>query len=89
MGNVTLIVGPGAGQYPSNSSCQPILTSVPCRPVPLQPVQWFNPLPSPDWCCPYSSQSDKRCSTDSQVRHTLHIMAVSDVNISFKRLLLE
>ncbi|KAK7604849.1 hypothetical protein V9T40_006035 [Parthenolecanium corni] len=62
-GNVTVVVGPPGNQYPSNNSCQPIMTSV--RPVPLQPVQWFNPVPSSDWCCSYSPQ-DKRYSTDSQ-----------------------
>ncbi|XP_075229958.1 uncharacterized protein LOC142329347 [Lycorma delicatula] len=57
-GNVTVVVGP-APQYPP----QPVLAAMPCQPVPLTPLEWFNP-PTP-WVCPYNNRR-KRYSTDSQ-----------------------
>ncbi|KAG8323145.1 hypothetical protein J6590_009792 [Homalodisca vitripennis] len=57
-GMVTVVVGPPP-QYPGGA---PVLAALPCQPVPLQPVEWFNP-PAP-WC--YSYNRRKRYSTDSQ-----------------------
>lgn len=58
-GNVTVVVGP-APQYPP----QPVLAAMPCQPVPLTPLEWFNP-PAP-WVCPQYNSRRKRYSTDSQ-----------------------
>lgn len=70
-----MVVSASASQYTTNTACQPILTSMPCRPVPLQPVQWFNPVASSDWCCSYSDlhshstgdDASKMYPSDSQV----------------------
>lgn len=57
-GNVTVVVGP-APQYPPH----PVLAAMPCQPVPLTPLEWFNP-PAP-WVNQYNNRR-KRYSTDSQ-----------------------
>jgi len=62
-GTVTVVVGPPA-QYPGAT---PVLAALPCQPVPLQPVEWFNPAAAAaaaPWC--YSYNRRKRYSTDSQ-----------------------
>jgi len=65
-----------------------VLTAVPCQPLPLQPLEWFNPRNGgPDvnggWCfvqppCqpppPDLNQRKKRYSTDSQVRKLYQII---------------
>uniref|UniRef100_A0A1B6DFV7 Uncharacterized protein n=1 Tax=Clastoptera arizonana TaxID=38151 RepID=A0A1B6DFV7_9HEMI len=58
-GTITVVVGPPP-QYPPGN--HPVLAAIPCQPVPLQPIEWFNP-PTP-WCYSYSKR--KRYSTDSQ-----------------------
>ncbi|XP_054276869.1 uncharacterized protein LOC128995868 isoform X2 [Macrosteles quadrilineatus] len=59
-GTVTVVVGPPA-PYPG---APPVLAALPCQPVPLQPVEWFNPAAAAPWC--YSYNRRKRYSTDSQ-----------------------
>uniref|UniRef100_T1HG26 Uncharacterized protein n=1 Tax=Rhodnius prolixus TaxID=13249 RepID=T1HG26_RHOPR len=64
-GNVTVIVGPG---YPTGPHTG-VLTAVPCQPVPLQPLEWFNPSipqPHPAYSVPMYSTKKKRNSIDSQ-----------------------
>lgn len=68
-GNIAVIVGP---HYGPNGG-PPVLAAVPCQPVPLQPLEWFNPpgfLPYVTGPCHNGLQRDrrKRYSTDSQVK---------------------
>ncbi|KAK9499988.1 hypothetical protein O3M35_002912 [Rhynocoris fuscipes] len=64
-GNVTVIVGPGYHTAPHTG----VLTAVPCQPVPLQSLEWFNPTiphPHPAYSVPMYSSKKKRNSIDSQ-----------------------
>jgi hypothetical protein len=73
-GNVTVVVGP-APHYGGPGGCPPVLAAVPCQPLPLQPLEWFNPAFLPYVTAPchngLASSRDrrKRYSTDSQVLH--------------------
>lgn len=63
-GSLTVVVGPGA-PYPPQA---PLLAAMPCQPVPLAPLEWFNP-PAGSYMCPAylnSTSRKKRYSTDSQ-----------------------
>lgn len=72
-GSVAIVVGSPTDQYHSGSTpCQPLLTSVPCGPVPLQTVQWFNPLPPSEWCSYPLPIDEKHYSVDSQVKICMH-----------------
>lgn len=60
-GAVTVVVGP-APQFPGP---QPVLATLPCAPVPLQSVEWFQPqMPPPP---PFTSRKKSSNSIDSQV----------------------
>ncbi|XP_069693584.1 serine-rich adhesin for platelets-like isoform X1 [Periplaneta americana] len=70
-GNVTVVVGP-APHYGGPGGGPPVLAAVPCQPLPLQPLEWFNPAFLPYVTAPchngLASARDrrKRNSTDSQ-----------------------
>ncbi|XP_022193589.2 uncharacterized protein LOC111051386 [Nilaparvata lugens] len=64
-GNVTVVVGPSA-PYPPQA---PLLSAMPCQPVPLAPLEWYNPPPGSYMCpsaYPNTPSRNKRNSTDSQ-----------------------
>ncbi|KAF6201529.1 hypothetical protein GE061_003920 [Apolygus lucorum] len=62
-GTVTVIVGPG----PQYGNGPQVLTAVPCAPLPLQPLEWFNPAASqPPFLPPAYHHRKKRSSIDSQ-----------------------
>ncbi|XP_065223374.1 uncharacterized protein LOC135847659 isoform X2 [Planococcus citri] len=70
-GSVTaLVVGAtptasSAAASAAAASCQPLLTSMPCRPVPLHSLQWFNPVPSSnEWCCDANAASSYAAIVD-------------------------
>ncbi|XP_063229557.1 uncharacterized protein LOC134534853 isoform X2 [Bacillus rossius redtenbacheri] len=67
-GGVTVVVGP-APPFPGPGGGAPVLAAVPCRPLPLQPLEWFNPafvpfVPAP--APPPPHDPGKRFSVDSQ-----------------------
>lgn len=64
-GNVTVVVGP-APHYAGAGGGPPVLAAVSCQPLPLQPLEWFNPayFPYTTISCPRDRR--KRSSTDSQ-----------------------
>ncbi|PSN46728.1 hypothetical protein C0J52_00887 [Blattella germanica] len=70
-GNVTIVVGP-APHFGGPGGGPPVLAAVPCQPLPLQPLEWFNPAFLPYVSAPchngLASARDrrKRYSTDSQ-----------------------
>ncbi|XP_021922932.1 uncharacterized protein LOC110831348 isoform X2 [Zootermopsis nevadensis] len=70
-GNVTVVVGP-APHFGGPGGGPPVLAAVPCQPLPLQPLEWFNPAFLPYVTAPchngLASARDrrKRYSTDSQ-----------------------
>jgi hypothetical protein len=72
-GNVTVVVGP-APHYGGPGGGPPVLAAVPCQPLPLQPLEWFNPAFIPYVTAPCHNglatarDRRKRYSTDSQVR---------------------
>ena len=72
-GNVTVVVGP-APHYGGPGGGPPVLAAVPCQPLPLQPLEWFNPAFLPYVTAPCHNglatarERRKRYSTDSQVR---------------------
>uniref|UniRef100_A0A0K8SJQ2 Uncharacterized protein n=2 Tax=Lygus hesperus TaxID=30085 RepID=A0A0K8SJQ2_LYGHE len=62
-GAVTVIVGPG----PQYGNGPQVLTAVPCAPLPLQPLEWFNPAaPQAPFLPPAYLHRKKRSSIDSQ-----------------------
>jgi hypothetical protein len=71
-GNVTVLVGP-APHYGGPGGGPPVLAAVPCQPLPLQPLEWFNPAFLPYVTAPCHNglatarDRRKRYSTDSQV----------------------
>ncbi|XP_050421698.1 uncharacterized protein LOC126834085 [Adelges cooleyi] len=40
-GNVTVVMGPAPGHYPPAG--HPMMATMPYQPMPIQPVEWFNP----------------------------------------------
>nr|CAD7206105.1 unnamed protein product [Timema douglasi] len=69
-GNVTVVVGP-APPYPGGGGPPPVLAAVPCNPLPLQPLEWFNPAFLSCVAAPCQPQCmgpprGKRYSLDSQ-----------------------
>ncbi|KAJ9582685.1 hypothetical protein L9F63_022968, partial [Diploptera punctata] len=70
-GNVTVVVGP-APHYGGPGGGPPVLAAVPCQPLPLQPLEWFNPAFLPYVTAPCHNglatarERRKRYSTDSQ-----------------------
>ncbi|XP_023722822.1 uncharacterized protein LOC111872850 isoform X2 [Cryptotermes secundus] len=70
-GNVTVVVGP-APHYGGPGGGPPVLAAVPCQPLPLQPLEWFNPAFLPYVTAPCHNglatarDRRKRYSTDSQ-----------------------
>jgi hypothetical protein len=91
-GNVTVVVGP-APHYGGPGGGLPVLAAVPCQPLPLQPLEWFNPAFLPYVTAPchngHAAARDrrKRYSTDSQVRRLFflrlknHKMALVNLDV--------
>ncbi|GLG93538.1 Uncharacterized protein GBIM_00922, partial [Gryllus bimaculatus] len=70
-GNVTVVVGP-APPFAGPGGGASVLAAVPCQPLPLQPIEWFNPAYGVPYVapalphCPRERDRRKRCSADSQ-----------------------